>query len=111
MEKINTWPSIKPEDVKSLRAFTLFLKTCCNAMEELRYLDELNMPANMKTIIQKLPYKLRERWRVVACDIYEINHHRAGFKNIVPFIEQQVKVLSDHVFGDIQDAKPKRGHK
>lgn len=101
MDKINAWPATKPEDIKSLCAYVLFLQTCCNAMEELRYLDELNMPANMKTVIQKLPYKLRGKWRVAVCDIYERNHHRAGFKNIVHFIDQQEKIMSDPVFGDI----------
>ncbi len=64
VDRIIGWPALKAEDVKGLQAYALYLRECCNAMEELHYLDELNMPANMKSIIQRLPYKLREKWRV-----------------------------------------------
>ena len=53
MEKVTGWPSIK--------AYGLFLRECSNAMEDLQYLEELNMPANMKILSQKLPYKLRDK--------------------------------------------------
>lgn len=66
MEKVNSWPNIKSEDVKAPKAYGLFLRECCNAMEELRYLEELSMSANMKILIQKFPYKLREKWRAKA---------------------------------------------
>lgn len=113
VDKTIGWPSFKAEDVKGLQAYALYLHECCNAMEELQYLDEFNMPANMKLIIQKLPYKLREKWRILACEISEMQDCRAGFKD-VNFIEQQVKIISDPVFGDIQDAQvgvPKVGNR
>jgi hypothetical protein len=61
MEKVTGWTSIKAEDAKSLKAYGLFLRECSNAMEDLQYLEELNMPANMKILSQKLPYKLRDK--------------------------------------------------
>lgn len=64
MEKITGWPTVKSEDIKGLQAFAMYLHECSNAMEDLEYLQELNMPANMRTVIQKLPYKLREQLRV-----------------------------------------------
>lgn len=103
MEKIIGWPSVKTEDVKGLQAYAFFLRECSNAMEDLKYLEELNMPANMKTLIQKLPYKLREKWRAKACGILDRNNKRACFIDIVNFIEQEVRIASDPVFGDIQD--------
>lgn len=48
MEEITGWPSVKSEDTKRLQAYALYLRECSNAMEELQYLEELNMPANMK---------------------------------------------------------------
>lgn len=103
MDKLIAWTAITAEDVKGLQAYSLFLRECYNAMEDLRYLNELNMPANMKTIIQKLPYKLREKWRVTVCDISETQQRRSGFKDIVKFIEYELKIISDPIFGDIQD--------
>ncbi len=53
--------------------------------------------------MSKLPFKLRERWRTVAHDILETSEHRALFKDLVAFIEKQVRILSDPLFGDIRD--------
>ncbi|XP_013856319.1 uncharacterized protein LOC106512198, partial [Austrofundulus limnaeus] len=109
MEKVTGWPNIKGEDAKALKAFGLFLRECCNAMEELQYLDELSMPANMKILVQKFPFKLREKWRTKANEIFERTSQRACFRDIVAFIEHQIRIISDPVFGDIQDLQPVRG--
>lgn len=77
IEKALAWPTIKSEDAKSLQAYALFLCGCCNAMEELHHIQELDMPSNMKTVVSKLAYKLRERWRAVAHDIVEAYDRRA----------------------------------
>lgn len=103
MEKALGWPTLKAEDVQGLQAYALFLRTCCNTMDELSYMQELNMPSNMKSVVMKLPYKLREQWRAKACQIMESVHGRPKFCDIVEFIEKQVKMASDPVFGDIQD--------
>lgn len=105
MEKALSWPAVKPEDVKSLQAYALFLRECCNAMEEMQYMRELDMPANMRTVILKLPYKLREKWKVLACKILERFNRRAQFTDIVTFIGHQVKIVSDPIFGDIQNTR------
>ncbi|KAK0137845.1 hypothetical protein N1851_005152 [Merluccius polli] len=102
MEKVTGWPSIKAEDPKALKAYGL-LRECSNAMDDLRYLEELNMPANIKILSQKLPYKLRDKWRTKACEILEKTGQRARFSDIVKYIERQVRITSDPVFGDIQD--------
>lgn len=72
MERALAWPTIKAEDVKALQAYALFLRGCCNAKEELHYMQELDMPTNMRMVISKLPYKLREQWRAIAHDIMEM---------------------------------------
>lgn len=105
MEKALSWPVVKPEDVKSLQVYALFLRECCNAMEDVQYMRELDMPANMRKVILKLPYKLREKWRVSACEILERFNRRARFIDIVTFIEYQVKIVSDPIFGDIQNTQ------
>lgn len=94
-EKITGWPSVKSEDTKGLQAHALYLRECSNAMEELQYLEGLKMPANMKIVIQKLPYKLREQWRVKACEILDRDNQRACFIDIVKFIEQWIRIASD----------------
>ncbi|KAK0152604.1 hypothetical protein N1851_005873 [Merluccius polli] len=108
MERALAWQAMKTEQLKELRAFSLFLRGCCNALEELQYLEELDMPVNMRAIVTKLPYKMREQWRTTAHDIMENAHRRAQFVDLVKFIERRVRIISDPLFGDIQDPLPAR---
>lgn len=102
MEKVLLWPVLKGEDVKALQAYSLLLRECCNSMGDC--VGDLNVPTNMQTIVKKLPYKLRDRWRSVACELQEKFNRRATFHDIVNFVEKQVKIASDPLFGDIQDS-------
>lgn len=43
IEKALVWPAVKSEDLKALQAYSLFLCGCCNVMEELQYMQELDM--------------------------------------------------------------------
>lgn len=61
MAKALNWNNIKPEDGKALQSYTLFLRGCCTAMRGLQDMEELDLPSNLKLIVSKLPYKLRER--------------------------------------------------
>lgn len=106
MERALSWPLIRAEDTRALQAYTVYLRGCCNAMEDVNYMFELNIPANMLAILKKLPYRLRDLWRTVACDIQEKHHQRAAFKDIVEFLERQVKIATDPIFGDIKDPPP-----
>lgn len=60
----------------------------------------------MLNLIKQLPYKLRDTWRTAACDVQERCGRRTMllYAYIVNFIEGQVKIAMDPVFGDIQDA-------
>ncbi|XP_034063576.1 uncharacterized protein LOC117540820 [Gymnodraco acuticeps] len=103
MEKALGWAPLKSEDIKAFQAFSLFLRVCCNAMEDISYMSEMNMPSNIRAIIMKLPYKLREKWRNIAFEHQERRHRQAGFSDLVNFIERQVSIASDPLYGDIQD--------
>lgn len=56
--------------------------------------------SNLQLITMKLPYKFREKWRAAACKLQECHGNRAMFSDLVRFIEHQVKILSDPLFGD-----------
>lgn len=103
IEKALAWPSVKSEDVKALQAYSLFLRNCCNVMSELQHMQELDMPSNMRMVMTKLPYKFRERWRTTAHELLERQHRRAVFIDLVAFVERQVRILADPLFGDIND--------
>lgn len=67
-------------------------------MDKVNSLCELNTPSNMIAVIKRLPYKLRDNWRTVSCDIQEKHHRRAMFVDIVTFMERQVKITTDPVW-------------
>lgn len=58
MEKALLQANIKTEDLRALQDYSLLLRSCCNSMENIQYLREMDMPSNMLTIVKKLPYKL-----------------------------------------------------
>ena len=105
MERIFSWTPVKSEDLKALKSFSLFLRGCSNLTEQMMHMQELDLPSNMRSIILKLPYKLRERWRSVACDLQDRSGRRAMFNDLVAFIEKQVRIASDPLFGNIQDSQ------
>ncbi len=101
IDKIHQWPIIRAESVSSLQDYAMFLRGCNNAMHDLQDMRELDMSANLKLVLSKLPFKLRERFRLVAYDIRENQHRRPCFNDVVRFLEHQVKLLSDPVFGEL----------
>ncbi len=108
IEKAPSWPSITSEDPKALQAFALFLRSCCNDMEDLQLMEELDTVANMRSIALTLPYKLRERWCTKAFELQEHRCHKVKMVDLVGFIEKQAKIVSDPIFGDIQDSSPSK---
>ena len=103
LKKALEWPVIKIEDAKALQAFVLFLRSCCNAMQEMKYSQEINLSSSLKVLIMKLPYKFRERWRSFVCEFQDKQKNRPEFSDLVTFLEKQVRVITDPVYGDIQD--------
>lgn len=101
MEKVMSWPMIKFEDVDALESFSIFLRSFYNVMEDLQHMDEIIVPSNFRLIAMKLPYKFQEKWRAAACELQERCRYRAMFSVMVSFIECQVKILSDPLFGDL----------
>ncbi len=109
LEKALSWPQIKSEDSRSLQDYAMFLRSCCNAMEEMEYMEELDTVSNMRSLVFKLPYKLRERWRNKAYELQEERSRRIRILDLVSFVEKQARVAADPVFGDLQDPSTVKG--
>lgn len=78
-------------------------------MEEMEYMEEFDTVSNMRSIMFKLPYKLRERWRNRAYEMHEERIRRVRILDIVSFVEKQARVAADPVFGDLQDPLTVKG--
>lgn len=103
IEKALNWNSIRTDDGKALHSYALYLRNCGNAVQDLPYMTELELPSNMKQLVSKLLFKLREKWRSTVCDVTERTQQRPRFHDLIKFIERQAKIIQDPVFGDIQD--------
>lgn len=73
----------------------MFLRSCCNAMEEMSYMEEFDTVSTMKGIVVKLPYKLREKWCNKAYDLQEQHDRRVRILDLVFFIEKQACIAND----------------
>ncbi|KAL7878886.1 hypothetical protein AOLI_G00098600 [Acnodon oligacanthus] len=67
------------------------------------YMEELDRSVNMRSIISKLPYKLREWWRAIACGILDKQQCRVKFSDLVDFVNRQAREASHPVFGSIME--------
>lgn len=61
MDKVLSWKSMRPEDSKALQDYLLFLRACCNAMEDVRYMKELTLATNMQIVLSKLPFEAKRQ--------------------------------------------------
>ena len=100
MGKVLSWPPIKAEDGPALRSYALFLRSCFNIMKEVNFLEELETPSHLRTMVSKLAFKLRDRWRTISCDVQERSKRQAKFKDLVEFVERQYQVILDPFYGD-----------
>lgn len=92
IDKALKWPQVKSDDGKALSAYAMFLIGCRNTMEDIEFLEEMDNPTNLRTVVSKLPYKLKERWRAEAYDIKEQRGRRAKFADLVSYIERQARI-------------------
>lgn len=56
---------------------------------------------NIRTIVSKLLFKLRDKWRSCACDLSDKQNKRAKFNDPVEFVEKQARISLDPVYGNI----------
>ncbi|XP_019750034.1 uncharacterized protein LOC109530618 [Hippocampus comes] len=111
IQKALQWPVIRSEDGDALTEFAVFLTSCCNTVDSVDYMNEMDSTTNMRIIISKLPFKIKEKWRGVACDIQEKSGKKVRFTDVVNFVDKQAKIASHPLFGNIQEpASPKQRH-
>lgn len=103
MTKALNWPVIKPEDGTGLRSYALFLRSCYHTMQDIDGLRELENSTNLRQIASKLPFRLRDKWRVNVCNMQD-QDKRVTYKDLVEFIEKQSRTMLDPVFGDLSSS-------
>ena len=110
IEKAMSWPAIKSEDSSALDSFSVFLTGCRNTMEDIDYMKEMDHPKNLKAVVSKLPYKLREKRRGVAYQVMEKQRRTVSFGDLTDFLEEQVRIITNPLFGNIKEEMNDRSH-
>ena len=101
LDKIEAWPTIKSEDGPALEKFSVFLGSCMNYTEDISALNQLNSPKEMQVILQKLPYKQREKWRTNVLNLFERGRD-VSFGELVNFVSRESRLLNMPVFGTLK---------
>ena len=81
--KASDWPNIKPEDGAALNRFSIFLESCKNALASSQYISKFDHPGNIQKLVFRLPYNPREKWRLTADDIMEVQSRPVEFSDLV----------------------------
>ena len=107
MQKVQEWPDIKSNNAKALEGFSLFLHECTNTMSVLEMPSELDHVSNIRILVSKLPYKLRDKWRNRVDYIEEVEMRSVKFDDLCDFVDKQARVATNPAYGDISDDKPR----
>jgi len=103
IQKALKWPSIKPNDSKSLDEYALFLSECEHAVSSIDSIKILEYPENMKRLLQ--PYFMHDRWRSI---IQRFNNYftQVIFNDLVTFIKRESKKANHPIHG--RNAMPEK---
>lgn len=111
MDKALNWSVLKGDDGPALRSYAFFLRSCYNTMQSADIEAELENSTNMRILVSKLPFGLREKWRMVVCNIRERHDCKARFNDILEFLEKQARAALDPIFGETQNQKERMSYK
>lgn len=101
VERLVKGPPIKSEDADALEGFSILLTSCFNTLKAINHLNKIENPDIMKKIIERLPYKLQERWRDVADNIMSNQKREVTIEDITTFVTSRARSLSNPVFGKL----------
>ena len=106
MKKLTSGPAIKAEDGEGLRKFSIALTGCKNTLTEIGYLNKLENPDTLRTIVQRLPFGLIQRWRDVADNITETQNREITIADLSDFVNAKARAATHAIFGDLSSHAP-----
>ncbi|XP_043211215.1 uncharacterized protein LOC122375781 [Amphibalanus amphitrite] len=98
INKIMKWPSVKPEDAHGLDKLSLFLSSCYSSVTSEASSLQLDQPSVLRSVLDKLPPGMQDRWRRKAVRIRD-SQGDVKFKDLVSYVAEEARVLSDPLFG------------
>ena len=98
VDKIARWPSVKPGDAQGLDKLSMFLSSCGSTASSGASSQHLDQPSVLRSILDKLPYGMQDRWRRKALKIRD-SYGDVRFKDLTSFVAEEARLLSDPLFG------------
>jgi hypothetical protein len=102
-KKAEKWQDVRRDDDKAWTSFSIFLVEYKNTMSDLDCLNEVDHSATIKMLLNKVPYAIRNQWRVLVDNLEQRETKIAGFCEFVEFIEKQTRIVSNPLYGNIVD--------
>ncbi|XP_022797621.1 uncharacterized protein LOC111335892 [Stylophora pistillata] len=106
VRKLTIGPAIKAKDGEALRGFAIALASCKNSLTEIGYLNKLENPNTFKTIVQRLPFGLSQKWHDIANNITETQDREITIADLSDFVSARARATSHAIFGDISSQAP-----
>ena len=71
-------------------------------MDNMTALNQLNNPKEIMSVVMKLPFELRKKWRSKTQQLTE-NYYHITFNTLVEFIRAEARTINQPIFGSIKD--------
>ena len=98
VQKALKWSMIKISDVKALDEYLIFVRECLHAIDEVDALGVLDYQGNLKAMVERLPFKLHDRWRSIVVSKKSAGI-RVRFVDLADFVSLEAKKARDPVYG------------
>lgn len=107
---LNSWPLIKNEDIGELERLSLFLTRIKNMMSRGHEWQQLNHPAELRKIVEKLPTHMAYAWRDIAFQHHE-EQKVLDFGSLEQFVRRQLEKHRLPIFGNLGRKNTKEDNK
>ena len=106
VDRLTNGSQIKAEDGPGLQRFSTLLTSCKNTLKGIGYLNKLENPDSMRKIVDRLPFRLRIKWRESVDNLMQKEERDANLQDIAKFVESRARVANHPIFGKVtSDAK------
>ena len=102
LDRVVNGQPICSEDGPALQKFSILLTSCRNTLKEIGYLNRLENAEGLRTIVDRLPYPLRLKWRELVDTITQKEAKDPNLKDITDFIDARSRVTNHPIFSKIQ---------
>ncbi|KAK0152254.1 hypothetical protein N1851_006383 [Merluccius polli] len=96
-DKLMKWPKINSYDSSALREFADFLKSCVEAMPQVKGLAILNDCEENHKLLKKLPDWIVRKWSRIAVDELDKSGEYPAFNRFTEFVSKEARIACNPI--------------